>query len=265
MAFDRRNVRKPIHELYRSLKSFPPDPPAEEVHSLRTRSRRVEAIAAEFAPTGNGPTRKMLKALKPLRRAAGKVRDMDVLERKALSLADHCRRASVERLVEQLILTRIEAVHALQKAMGEKAARARRNLKRFEKEIEENLVEGGRKACRAGAITEELSCWPELAAGNLHEFRIRAKELRYILQLTAAPDAGLLNALERVKSRIGDWHDWHEMGVIAHKTLDARKDRGALNRIARIEEKKLARALSAARALRTGHLGTHGYASIAEL
>ncbi len=46
-----------------------------------------------------------------------------------------------------------------------------------------------RKSANAAAMkrASELSEWPELDSGNIHEFRLKVKELRYILQLFLDP------------------------------------------------------------------------------
>jgi CHAD domain-containing protein len=264
MTLSRGNVRKPILELRKSLRNLPANMPAAEVHNLRTRSRRVEAIAVTLAPSGKRTTGKLLKSLKPLRKAAGKVRDMDVLERKALSLAGHCRRSSVERLVEYLITMRIEAAHTLQGVVNKNSKHVRRQLKGFLDQIEKELRSESRQSGRATKVAEELSHWPEFDANNLHDFRIRVKELRYILQLAEQADVEVVRALDQVKSRIGDWHDWQELHAVAHKLLDPRKDRATIEKIAEIEGKKFVRALKAARTLKTRYLGVHGSGMAAE-
>ena len=49
MANELERVRKTLRELNRTLKSLPGDPAPEEIHKLRTATRRVEAIAAVLA------------------------------------------------------------------------------------------------------------------------------------------------------------------------------------------------------------------------
>jgi hypothetical protein len=49
MAGELERARKAVRELNKTLKNLPADPPPNEVHKLRTASRRVEAIAAALA------------------------------------------------------------------------------------------------------------------------------------------------------------------------------------------------------------------------
>ena len=46
-------------------------------------------------------------------------------------------------------------------------------------------------------VVRELGEWPPLDASNIHAFRLKVKELRYILQLSADADSGLVEALGR--------------------------------------------------------------------
>ena len=58
-----------------------------------------------------------------------------------------------------------------------------------------------------------------LTQSNIHAFRLKVKELRYILQLYADADPGLVDALGEVQRRIGDWHDWQQLAEIAREIL----------------------------------------------
>jgi CHAD domain-containing protein len=111
---------------------------------------------------------------------------------------------------------------------------------------------------------DELSRWPALNAENLHPFRIKIKELRYILQLVQDADLKFVDALEKVKQKIGDWHDWQELYRIAAQLLDPAKDRIALIEIEEKRSIKYQQALKAARTLRTRYLGAYRGLTIAE-
>ena len=99
-------------------------------------------------------------------------------------------------------------------------------------------------------LITELSHWPDLHVDNLHIFRIRIKELRYMLQLSPQADGKLMVALGEVKDSIGDWHDWVELLKIAQKVLDPREDREVLKDIESIGTEKLQRAMTMANQLR---------------
>ena len=79
MADELERVRKALRELGKSLESLNGDSAPEDVHKLRTASRRVEAIAGVLGAADGKKSRRLVKAIEPVRKAAGGVRDMDVL------------------------------------------------------------------------------------------------------------------------------------------------------------------------------------------
>ena len=266
MELELGNVQKPIRVLRKSLKSLTRDPPAEDVHNLRTHARRIEAIAAALMPGQKKLTRRLLKTIRPVRKAAGEVRDMDVLAAKALTLAGRRRSRSVACLVDYLSSMRIVSARKLLDAVTGQRNDALRSLKQFSWQIEKRL-----RANKPGAITEatangssgraamrlidELNRWPAFNEENLHAFRIKVKELRYLLQLTKNANPKLVDALGEVKEQIGDWHDWQQLAKIAEKVLNPQDDRATLKKIDEMGKKKLNRAMAAAQAMKTRYLG----------
>jgi CHAD domain-containing protein len=69
-------------------------------------------------------------------------------------------------------------------------------------------------------IEQELREWPTLTDKNIHPFRLKVKELRYVLQLGQNSDSKLVAELGNVKDQIGLWHDWKELAAISSKVLD---------------------------------------------
>ncbi len=254
-------VQKPVRRLRRALQSLPIDPPIEAVHDLRTSTRRVEAIIAALSMDQEKPARRLLKIIKAVRKAAGAVRDMDVLAGNAITLASNRRDDSVLRLLQHLHYLRIHSARRLLDTVAGNRKDARRCLKRFSRQIEKwfdredspqtNRTAAGQPHRRAAAkLFNDLQHWPRLDAGNLHAFRIKVKELRYLLQLAKGADAGLLEALDTAREQIGDWHDWHELARIAEKALDPHEDRAALKKIALIGDRRLRQALVSAQQIK---------------
>ena len=99
---DFARAQKPVRQLRKLLKALPADPPPAQIHRLRTNARRVEAAAATLPPTTQLESRRLLKALKTLRRAAGPVREMDVLAVDLERLRKSSDRAPFDRLAEHL-------------------------------------------------------------------------------------------------------------------------------------------------------------------
>jgi CHAD domain-containing protein len=104
------------------------------------------------------------------------------------------------------------------------------------------------------SVVRELGEWPPLDASNIHAFRLKVKELRYILQLSADAGSALTGALGQVQRRIGDWHDWQQLDEIAREILDPERDGALLTHIGRSVKRRLDQALAAANALRGKYL-----------
>ncbi len=268
MADELERARKALRELGRSLKSLPRNPLPKEVHKLRTATRRVEAIAAALEPVEKKASRRLLKSIEPVRKAAGGVRDMDVLIANARKLVRRSASDSLTRLLKHLEIARRQHAEVLQRALGRRHDVARESLKQYAKIVRSALTpaEGGEPAsgqamqmhegihAAAMGVVRELGAWPPLDADNIHAFRLKVKQLRYVLQLSGDADAGLVDALGNVQRRVGDWHDWHQLEEIAREVLSAERDQALLARIAQTVKRKFDQALAAANALRGKYL-----------
>jgi CHAD domain-containing protein len=269
MKLEIGNVQKPVRKLRQSLKHLPKNPPMEEVHDLRVHARRLEAIVTAVMPGHKKLARRLRKSIKPVRNAAGQVRDLDVLAEHTRELAPRGGNGAVLRLLKYLRELRAECAEKLLDTVAEQRREARCTLKRFCRQIEKQFQDEKPASTKRDAIDapngvaairlmEELQDWPVLNAENLHAFRIKVKELRYVLQLAEDADPKFVDALGKLKDRIGDWHDWQQLAIAAKDALHPHKDRPTLNKIRQIEKKKLDQALDAARAVRTEYLTCRG-------
>lgn len=268
MAGELERVRKVLRELGKSLKSLPNDLLPREVHKLRTAARRTEAIAAALPNGGQKKSRHLIKLIEPVRKAAGGVRDMDVLMTNARRLARYHAGDSLTRLVEHLKIARQQNAVGLRRELGRHHKTVRGELKEYSKLVrfalapakpQENGAVRGEAAHEyvhtvAMNIVRGLEAWPSLDASNIHEFRLKVKELRYILQLYADADDGFVDKLGEVQRLVGDWHDWLQLDEIAHEVLDPAKDATLLAHIAETTKRKFSRALTSANSLRGRHL-----------
>jgi len=242
---------KPLVKLRRLLKDFPARPTPEDVHDLRTRARRVEATVHALASQHDPAARRLLKRIKPLRKAAGKVRDMDVLLAKLPGLCGMSAGDGLVGLGEHLRELRRRHADDLLRAIGRRRGAACRELKRFTRSVQRSWSDGSAATFDPPQIlAAQLEHWPRLDAGNLHEFRILAKELRYMLQLTSGVDPRRMDALDQTKDAAGEWHDWLELNAAAQEVLDPEADREILRRIDSLTREKLRAALQAANRLR---------------
>jgi CHAD domain-containing protein len=246
-------VEKPLRKLREQLKTFSSDPRPADVHSLRTQARRLEATVAAVALGHNKASRRLRKLITPVRKAAGKVRDMDVLIADLLTLADSHRSEGMVRLVEHLARMRVKHARKLHDIVEQQRPEARQQLKQSSKMLKKAVKKdwGDRSGETAPQILiSELTHWPDLNAGNLHMFRIRIKELRYMLELSDEADQTLIGSLGKVKDAIGKWHDGVELLRIAQKVLDAEADGGNLKQLEKMVNERLESALAAANRLR---------------
>ena len=273
LEFD--NVRRPIRQLRKLLKSLPSNPLVKDVQELRKRARRLETIITAYMPDKKKRNRRLLKTLKPVFKAAGVVRDMDVMTTEARGLGSRRRNDSVTPLLEHLQAMRIESAGKLFEQVSRHGKAARRRLKEFSSEIEERFERKNAQRAAdttgnqlhvgaANKLMEELRDWPALDAENLHAFRIKVKELRIVLKLAEAAKPDFADALEKVKDQIGDWHDWQQLRMIAENVLDRRESRTTLEKIEAMESSKLEQALADAQAMRTSYLGGSSELTVAE-
>ena len=271
MAIELERLEKPLRKLRKSLEEWPSDPPIEMVHKLRTQTRRTEAIVSSFMLDQEPEIRRLLKAMKPVRKAAGEVRDMDVLVADALTLPNAAKNESIVRLVEHLGSMRDKSSRKLLGVITVQRKQARRHFKQCVR-----LVRGGfsdkklenmqaSPAVAVGVATNlatSLRRWPRLNRANIHEFRKQVKKLRYILQMAesqgASPsrgsDTAWLDSLGKVKDQIGDWHDWCELEAIAHDVLDKKDDGATLKLIAETVNNRFERAVATANKMRARYL-----------
>ena len=268
MAEELERARKAVRELSRTLKSLPKEPPPGEVHRLRTTTRRVEAIVSVLAQLEGKESQRLLKSIEPIRKAAGGVREMDVMIGNARKLARHAEGDSLTRLVEQLHVARQQNAMELRRVLGRRRTAAREKLKDYSSLIRTAAARAKRTTSVNGAPSNEhhgihsaaanvvrgLGEWPPLNAGNIHAFRLKVKELRYILQLSADANSGLEEALGNVQRRVGDWHDWHQLHEIASQILTPERDLSLLECIDETTKRKFDQALAAANKLRRTYL-----------
>lgn len=272
MVLELERAERPLQQMRRLLKKLPADPAPGEVHKLRTRARKIEAVAATLEAADSRRTRRLLKLIKPVRKAAGDVRDMDVLTGDLLHMPHGGHEGgngdALLRLVEHLGTMRRKSAGELVETVNRQRGPARRSLKKYVKlvesvgkgkkpapiEIARALESADGSGSLASTLMTELRAWPRLNARNIHPFRLKVKELRYVLRLFPGADRGLEDSLGKVKDEIGDWHDWQQLAGIAREVLDARKDRGLLMQIEATAKEKLTQALAGANALRRRYL-----------
>jgi CHAD domain-containing protein len=268
MSLDPAKLQKPLRKLRKMLKKLPPKPSPELVHDLRTRTRRIEAEFQALMLDSRPNEQRLLNELKPIRRKAGKVRDMDVLTGFASKLrADGDEQCLVE-LLEHLGFERYGQARKLHRIVRRDGRALASRLKRSSRYIGK-VLDGAKQPQRenewpvdamslALQLSGELAKWAPLDKSNLHPFRLKVKELRYILQLSDHPDAEFVESLGEVKDAIGEWHDWEELGGIAEKVLDHGAGCSVMKLIRSTARKKFDHALAIANRMRHQYLEQRG-------
>jgi CHAD domain-containing protein len=250
MNIDIERALKSLRKLRAATKELSGDTSPAHIHRLRTQARRLESIVLALSP-GEANARRLLKMVKPVRKAAGKVRDMDALLAKLFDLSSEGAEEALVRLGERLAGIREQHLDRLCRVVERRRKPVRRIAKRYARYLKKEQEAGAAfspAACQV--LLAELEHWPKLHAENLHEFRIRAKTLRYMLQLAPNVEPAHMEALTATKDATGDWHDWLELGQMASDVLDGEADRDLLRRIESVTREKLRVALTAANRLR---------------
>lgn len=222
-----RALANRLDAVRRYLKRVTRTADAEDAHQLRVWARRADAalrLYADLLPPK--AVRWFGKWLRHLRKAAGRVRDSDVLARRVAGPDDH-------RPI-QLRADRRRGIKKVRRLAGQLVGgrRLRRKTRKLLARIGEKLAGAERFGDRARAslrprVGAFFAACPPPGADDaaLHRFRIRGKELRYALELLAGafPPAfrdelypvvatlqerlGLVNDLATAQRRLQKWLD----------------------------------------------------------
>lgn len=268
MSLDTARIHKPIRKLRKFLKKAPKRPTSEQIHDLRTSSRRFEAEVDAFGLDSKANERRILPDLQRVRKRAGKIRDIDVLTGDLLNLTVDGEQDCVVQLVENLGMERARHAQKLRKLVLKFAPQLRRRLKRSWAKMEKLVKKSeGRPdastsdraeqaTAKALQIAAELKSPARLNRTNLHPYRLKVKELRYVLQLSdRAGQQEFVDKLGEVKDAIGEWHDWGELASIATDLLEHGTECKLLRKVKAVTEEKYQNALTSANDLRSRFLG----------
>ena len=252
MQIDLDKARKPFRKLRKLVKAISPETPPEQIHDLRTSCRKVEATLHSLPNQGGRRGRGALKRIKPLRRVAGEIRDMDELMGKAAPLCTGPDCKQLVCLLEDLSAQRKKADRKLSKLVRKRGSRIVRVLKQAQKGVDRasESASGKQPSAPAQALAERLQHWPPLHHDNLHDFRKGVKELRYTLQIFGPADEAQLNAYGKVKDAVGEWHDWLELKHAAEKVFCNAPAHPVLRQIREQARRRLRQAMTAANGLR---------------
>jgi CHAD domain-containing protein len=266
MALDVKRIAKTVRNLRKLVRKAPKRPTPENIHDLRTYTRRFEAAAAALKLDSRRNERRLLRDLARMRRRAGKIRDMDVLTSYSANVDASQHQDCLVQLLEYLGARRYRQTERLQQSMRKRRSALRRRLKRASARIEKVIAaEGDSAAAQDGApadatasavkLSEELAVPVNLNKNNLHPYRLKVKELRYVLQISDSPDTrAFIDSLGEVKDAIGEWHDWEELIAIAADLDEHGPNCRLVQELRKISERKYEHALSLTNRMRKDYL-----------
>jgi CHAD domain-containing protein len=260
MTLDRNRLFKPVRKLRKLIGKLDGDPTPKQVHSLRTNTRRFEAMFNALSLDAQGIGKSMLKDLGHIRRRAGKVRDMDVLTGFASTVHTHDEEECSVQLLEHLGARRNKLAGKLLAEAKHIGPSVLKDLKHTKCVLAEVLRNGTNRAVSADGVTAAavklasgLAKPQRLGRASLHPYRLKVKELSNVLKL-AGQASGFINDLDKVKDAIGEWHDWEELISIAARVLTHGKRCGLLAELRRIAAQKYQRAIALSQKLRKTYL-----------
>lgn len=262
MALDLDRVQKDIRELRKFLKQTPKHPTPKQVHLLRTCTRRFEASLQALALDALADEQQVLRTLAKLRRRAGRVRDLDVLTEYVAKVPAQEESDCLVELLEYLGAEHARRTKQLHSFAVQHGPSLRRLLKRTAAHLGTPVADGMAASSALGdAMLSELRLQQELAEPvrlnqkNLHTYRLKVKELRYVLELENNPgDQHLIETLGEMKDAIGEWHDWQELLTIAKEQLPHGPECKLVRSFEEIAEQKFNHALSVTNTGRTNAL-----------
>jgi CHAD domain-containing protein len=207
--------RKTERELLRLASGHKSD----AVHGFRTSTRRLQTLLEQLV--ADGKHKKLLKTLNRIRKAAGKVRDVDVqLEAlRRLKVPQEPRRKT--QLMQSLIELRVRHEKRLRKLLRKHDIRdIRKRLRRAENtlrldsnrdplSVAKQMLH--RIAIPQGPVDEE----------TLHHYRLAVKRARYAAEFAtkSAEATRFLAELKRLQDALGSWHDWLTLTHSARERL----------------------------------------------
>lgn len=272
MALDTDRIEKTVRKLRKLVNKARKRPTPDNIHDLRTYTRRFEAAVAALKLDSRGNERRLLRDLKRARKRAGKIRDMDVLTSYTCDVDAGEQKNCQVQLLEYLGAKRYWQAERLKTWMKNRRSALRRRLKRSAKRLDKITSADSKKSsstqsaapaeamAAAAKLSRELAQPATLNKSNLHPYRLKVKELRYVLQMAdSLGTRGFIDSLGAVKDAIGEWHDWEELIAIASDLDEHGPNCQLVRELKTICDRKYERALSLTNQMRKHYLrGSNG-------
>jgi CHAD domain-containing protein len=227
MAHPVADLRKQHTALRAALEACLAKPRPNPVHNLRTTTRRLQAQLVLIPLLPDSPkitrqSRRVLKAAKSIRQAAGKVRDLDV---HADQLAELPQTADNKALAKSLAQKRDLQAVKLQRILHKRQPKLLATLDDLETALRpaRNLALSPIQASRLARrwFADATSTLNPTDPAQLHKLRKAAKLARYIAEAAAGPTPSpTARHFNQIQQCAGEWHDWLTLTDFAHKHLD---------------------------------------------
>jgi len=222
MSINPERCRLIFQKTERDLLKLSSGQAAEQVHSFRTTSRRLQTLLEDLIPQRSRNQKKLLKLLGQVRKRAGKVRDLDVqlAALRTLKIPQEPRRKT--QLTQGLIELRAKHENKLRKLLTKDMIREiRKRLKRAARETKKDTQKETKKETQVEAGADPLLVARQMLAQVsapetrlteqlLHRYRVVVKRARYAAEFAPKSTAAtqFLGQLKKLQDAIGDWHDW---------------------------------------------------------
>ena len=264
MAIDIARLEKSVSRLDKFLKKAPKNPTPNKIHDVRTSTRKLESALESLTIRNKAAKKRLLRDLPVIRKRCGKVRDMDVLTGHAITVKpENGEQDCLIQLLERLGATRVKHAKRLRQEVKRCAPQTRKDLGRVGKTVQrlDRAAKDGGSApeTQTTRVTAEMAAELHIPAhlnrNNLHPYRIKVKQLRYVLQLSQeAPHDRFVAALGEVKDCIGEWHDWGELVAIASDLLGHGPQCKFVQQLKRIAREKFEKALAITNKMRATYV-----------
>jgi CHAD domain-containing protein len=262
MSVNLERLQNSVDTVSRYLQKNSKRPSSNAIHKLRTNTRVLEAAFITLGMSSRRRVKQLLRGLRKVRQNAGKVRDMDVLTAKALTVRVEKEQDCLVQLLEYLGARRARSVMRLRRLIDKVQPELRQELQRWSRRMDKILKEAGKAQtvapktlARTIQLSSELNRPVRLTRRNLHAYRIHVKELRSVLQLSdETAHMKFAAKLGEVKDAIGEWHDWDELTGIATNLLSHGKSCRVMKYLKRRRDSKYEHAQEVVGELRRRYL-----------
>jgi len=225
----------------------------QNVHGIRTGTRRLQILLGELSPKLNRNQKKLLKLLGRLRKRAGKLRDLDVQlgALRSLKIPREPRRKT--QLMNELIELRRSQEKKLTKTADKNTIREiRKRLRRARKDFDPKA--SGDPLAVAREMLEAVHLGDgKLTEALLHQYRILSKRARYAAEFgEQTPETSqFIAGVKRLQDALGDWHDWLILTQTAGKQLGEVRESSLVAELHNVTGAKFRNAVSMLEPMRT--------------